>query len=206
MGRLQTNIIRKVDNRMGFSIIVAHDEALGIGKNNKIPWYIKEDLQHFKELTIHGVVIMGRKTWESLPKAVRPLPLRENVIISKTLYEQLDTEPHSNQKLTQIASNSESNTENPFKCFDLSQECIHIEPSFESAIQKWAEQNSKRVFVIGGSSIYKQAIQSELCESLIITKVKGIYDCDTFFPDYSNWKLKRMVKTGDNYTINEFQR
>lgn len=191
---------------MGFSIIVAHDERLGIGKNNKIPWYIKEDLQHFKEITLHGVVIMGRKTWESLPKAVRPLPLRENVIISKSLFEKLGEKNNAVQNLIQIPSNNESDTENPFKCIDLSQECIHLEPSLDSAIKKWTAQNSKRVFVIGGSSIYQQAIQSELCESLIVTKVKGIYDCDTFFPDYSNWKLKRIVKTGENYSINEFQR
>ncbi len=191
---------------MGFSIIVAHDEALGIGKNNKIPWHIKEDLQHFKELTLHGVVIMGRKTWESLPKSVRPLPFRENVIVSKSLFEGNSSAPNSAHISTPNYANHETNEDHPFKCMDLSQECIHIEPSLDSSIRKWTGQTDKRVFVIGGSSIYKQAIQSELCESLIVTKVKGVYDCDAFFPDYREWKMKRTIKTGENYSICEFQR
>lgn len=66
-----------------FTILVAHDLARGIGKNNTIPWYLSADLKAFKKITTNGVVIMGRKTWESLPK--RPLPNRDNVIITRTL-------------------------------------------------------------------------------------------------------------------------
>jgi dihydrofolate reductase len=54
-----------------------------IGKDNTIPWYIKEDFQLFKEKTLEHVIIMGRKTWDSLPK--KPLPNRVNIIISKKL-------------------------------------------------------------------------------------------------------------------------
>ncbi|MBU0757957.1 MAG: dihydrofolate reductase [Nanoarchaeota archaeon] len=51
-----------------------------IGKDNKIPWYIKEDFTHFKTLTLHHACIMGDRTYESLPK--RPLPERENIILT----------------------------------------------------------------------------------------------------------------------------
>ncbi|MFO7864206.1 MAG: dihydrofolate reductase [Salinivirgaceae bacterium] len=64
-----------------YAIIVATDLANGIGKNNSMPWHISEDLKRFKELTTGHAVIMGRKTWESLPK--KPLPNRTNIVITR---------------------------------------------------------------------------------------------------------------------------
>jgi dihydrofolate reductase len=61
-------------------IIVAVADNNVIGKGGKIPWYIKEDFQHFKDLTIGNVCLMGDRTYDSLP--IRPLPGRENVIIT----------------------------------------------------------------------------------------------------------------------------
>jgi dihydrofolate reductase/thymidylate synthase len=70
-----------------FSIIAAHDETYGIGKDNALPWNVPEDLAMFKKLTLNSTVIMGRKTFDSIG---RPLPSRENIIItSSTEYEQL---------------------------------------------------------------------------------------------------------------------
>ncbi len=54
-----------------------------IGKDNKLLWNIPEDLAHFKALTSGHTVIMGRKTWESLPPRFRPLPGRHNIVISR---------------------------------------------------------------------------------------------------------------------------
>ena len=56
-----------------------------IGKDNKLPWDIPEDLERFRAFTKGQVVIMGRKTWESLPEERRPLPNRINIMISSTL-------------------------------------------------------------------------------------------------------------------------
>jgi len=50
------------------SIIVAVSEDLGIGKDNELLWHISEDLKRFKSLTTGNAVIMGKKTWESLPR------------------------------------------------------------------------------------------------------------------------------------------
>ena len=66
--------------------IVAVDSNLGIGKDNKIPWKNKEDMNLFKTLTIGKTVVMGRNTWDSLPDRFRPLPNRFNVILSKTYH------------------------------------------------------------------------------------------------------------------------
>ncbi|MFH0753065.1 MAG: dihydrofolate reductase [Candidatus Omnitrophota bacterium] len=72
----------------GFSIIVAFDEERGIGKGGILPWHLPADLAHFKKITTvsrgvgRNVVIMGRKTWESIPDRFRPLPGRLNVVIT----------------------------------------------------------------------------------------------------------------------------
>jgi dihydrofolate reductase len=68
---------------MEIIIIVAMAENRVIGKNNTLPWSLKADMAHFKELTTGWPCVMGRKTWESLPK--RPLPGRANIVISRTL-------------------------------------------------------------------------------------------------------------------------
>lgn len=61
--------------------IVAHDEKLGIGKDGAIPWYEPEDLRRFASLTKGHSVLMGRKTWDSLPR--KPLPSRTNIVCSR---------------------------------------------------------------------------------------------------------------------------
>lgn len=65
------------------TLIVAKSENNIIGDKGRIPWYIPKDLKRFKELTTNNVVIMGRKTFESLPEEYRPLPNRINIILSK---------------------------------------------------------------------------------------------------------------------------
>ena len=67
------------------NLIVAVDENYGIGKTNSIPWDLPGDLKYFKEITTSkpgNVVIMGRKTWESIPDKFRPLRDRVNIIIT----------------------------------------------------------------------------------------------------------------------------
>lgn len=60
-------------------------EARGgvIGAEGGMPWHVPEDLAHFKEVTLGAPVIMGRKTWDSLPERFRPLSGRENVVITR---------------------------------------------------------------------------------------------------------------------------
>ena len=70
---------------MKLTIIVAVSENNVIGIDGKVPWGIKEDMQRFRELTLGHPVIMGRNTYESLPDKFKPLPERDNIIISRTL-------------------------------------------------------------------------------------------------------------------------
>ena len=68
---------------MELIIIAAMSENRAIGRNNALPWSLKADMEHFKKLTLGWPCVMGRKTWESLPK--RPLPGRPNIVISRSL-------------------------------------------------------------------------------------------------------------------------
>jgi dihydrofolate reductase len=74
---------------MTFNIIVAYDQKRGIGKDNQLAWHLPEDLKYFSNMTKgqqtdkQNVVIMGRKTWESIPEKHRPLSGRINVVLTR---------------------------------------------------------------------------------------------------------------------------
>ncbi len=69
-----------------------------IGLNGGIPWHYSADLRRFKRLTVNSTVIMGRRTWESLP--VRPLPKRQNIVVTRTSQPQTEYYPTLEQALT----------------------------------------------------------------------------------------------------------
>jgi dihydrofolate reductase len=64
------------------SIVVAHSANRVIGRAGALPWRLPTDMRHFRELTTGATVLMGRRTFESLPDAVRPLPQRRNLVLS----------------------------------------------------------------------------------------------------------------------------
>lgn len=70
------------------SIIVAVSDDWGIGRDNDLLWHIPEDLKRFKRLTMGKCIIMGKKTWESLPR--KPLPGRKNIVITDIPSECID--------------------------------------------------------------------------------------------------------------------
>ena len=74
---------------MEIHLIWAQDSNGGIGKNGKLPWHISEDLKNFKKLTINSTIIMGRKTWDSLP--IKPLPQRRNIVLSHSNQTNVET-------------------------------------------------------------------------------------------------------------------
>ena len=66
---------------MNIELIWAQDKDGGIGKDGKLPWHISEDLKNFKKITLDSAIIMGRRTWDSLP--FKPLLQRRNIVLSK---------------------------------------------------------------------------------------------------------------------------
>ncbi len=129
-------------------IIVAMDDQYGIGIQNKLPWMIKEDLKEFKRITLGHSVFMGRKTLDSIGKA---LSGRINYVLT-------------------------SQTELPYDAIIL------IHDPFEFLKSK--QYSEDLVFVIGGASLYQLAL--DYVDELIISKVKGSYHCDAFFPSFEH--------------------
>ncbi len=153
-----------------FSIIVAFDSQYGIGKKGRLPWHLALDLKHFKEITTavtdpakKNAVIMGRKTWESLPQKFRPLPGRVNMILSKEGKFELDSRFRGNDKKGDVLCSQ----------------------SLDNALSQLSSPNIENVFVIGGAQIYAHAIAHPLCQKLYVTHVQGEYGCDAFFPPIS---------------------
>ena len=143
---------------MKINVIVAVDDKLGIGKNNKLPWDIPEDLAHFKNITtkfetLENVVLMGRNTWESIPNKFRPLKDRINIILST---QDLDL----------------SNYKNTY-CFKSLVEAI-----------EWSKlRKTEKLFIIGGAQLYKEAINFCKIDTIYLTRVYGNFECDRFFMD-----------------------
>lgn len=133
-------------------LILAADLDNGIGKDGDIPWYFPEDLQHFKKLTENGIVLMGRKTWESLPEKYRPLPNRTNVVVGG-----VETQHGSHFA---------------FPGYDLEEAiafCQYIE-HFQGG----------PMFCIGGAKLANELLENGWVNELYLTRVKARYDCDTF--------------------------
>ena len=154
--------------RQEIILIAAVAENGVIGKDNKMPWTIKGNLAHFKEMTMGYPCIMGRKTWDSLPK--KPLPGRLNVIISKTM--RADIELHDAKE-------------------------IMIFQSLSSAVEYCS--NYEKIFIIGGESVYKQAMP--IAAKIDLTLIPGNYDGDTFFPEIDDSWKKTNTDEYDNFSI-----
>lgn len=91
------------------SIIVAIADNFAIGKDNNLLWHIPEDLKRFKMLTLGHKIIMGKRTWDSLP--VRPLPGRESIVLTDLAGEKLEgaTMAYSIAEVLQLCDPSSEN-------------------------------------------------------------------------------------------------
>ncbi|KAK5648736.1 hypothetical protein RI129_003628 [Pyrocoelia pectoralis] len=152
-----------------FNLIAAASQNRGIGKNNTLPWKLKAEMNYFSKMTEttksnskKNVVIMGRRTWDSIPSKYQPLPNRINFILSKS---KLDLEQfHDVCGFTSWNDIYDKLNDNKFK------------------------EEYEQIWIIGGSSIYKHALESKYFYRLYLTEIKKEFDCDTFFPTFSNVK------------------
>ena len=93
---------------MKVGLIWAQARGGVIGKDGVMPWHLPEDLAHFKRVTLNHPVIMGRKTWDSIPPRFRPLPGRTNIVVTRqTNLNQTGLEPAPNlREALQFCENS----------------------------------------------------------------------------------------------------
>ncbi|XP_020088159.1 putative bifunctional dihydrofolate reductase-thymidylate synthase [Ananas comosus] len=147
-----------------YQVVVAATQKLGIGKDGELPWKLPSDLKFFKEVTTttsdpvkKNAVIMGRKTWESIPLKEKPLRNRFNIVLTRSGRFDIATE------------------ENVVTC-----------ASMTSALRMMASApfclTIEKVFVIGGGEVLRDALNAPGCEAIHLTNIETNIECDTFIP------------------------
>lgn len=153
---------------MNVIIIVSVDNNWGIGNKGNLLYRLHEDMINFRNETLGNIVIMGRKTYESIGK---PLKNRINIVISR------------NQSL-------KSNNENLIYVYDLN-DALQISEKIAK------DRGIEKIFIIGGESIYSQALSKGIVDKIYLTRVKKeTNNVDTFFPKldyYNEWEIYDIV-------------
>jgi len=140
------------------ALIVAVAENGVIGNNNSLPWYLPADLHHFKQTTLNKPIIMGRKTWQSLGKA---LPNRLNIILSCNKIDNTDV----------------TTCINLIDAFEVADNWLKQ--------QKLINSNQEdEIMIIGGANVYAQALP--YIHKIYLTRVLVNPAGDTFFPYFDN--------------------
>ena len=153
----------------GFSLIVATDDQLGIGKDGNIPWRLPSDMAFFKATTLgdgsdSNAVIMGRVTWESIPAKFRPLPGRRNIVLSRSL-----------------------------STFDGAERAASLGEALD------ATESAAARFVIGGQRVYEEALAHPDCQEVFLTRVGATFECDRFFPELpAAFELSEVLRSGSD--------
>ncbi len=124
-----------------------------IGRDGGLPWHLPEDLRHFRALTLGKPVVMGRKTCESIG---RPLPGRRNIVVTRSAGYQAPG-------------------------FTV---CPSLEAAYAACgdADETADETAGEIMVIGGASIYEQALAD--ADRIHLTLIDRDFDGDTFFPAY----------------------
>lgn len=173
---------------MQFDFIAAVDSKWGLAKNGNLPWKGtpagREDMGWFKQMTIlpGTALIMGRKTWESIPAKFRPLPGRTNIVVS--------TEHKDGVTITGAL------TDTPV---------VNI-GSFDAAL-KWCAEAVKmkkgisKCMVIGGKTLYEQSMRSPFLRYGYVTKIPSDFGCDLTLNALDNYPFEDV--SGDN-SINQY--
>ena len=159
--------------------IVACDLNHGIGINGKLPWEgkLKSEMHHFARNTRNvpgnvatkkgqNAVVMGRKTWESIPEKFRPLRGRFNVVLSRSMKK----------------SEGDKFVVKSGLC-----EALDFLDNREDIYKIW---------IIGGNSLYEEAIRNKLCSSILLTRVfEKFEEVDTFIPNPGEFGYKKLDKS-----------
>ena len=141
-----------------FSLIVAVGKNNEIGKENKLLWHVPEDLKNFKKITSGKKIVMGRKTFESIG---RPLPNRENIVLSKTM----------------------KNDDNSVLIFDDFSKLIEKFKDLKDL--------DEEIIIIGGEKVYKKSLELGIVDKMYISYIDFEDEkADAYFPkiDFKNWK------------------
>jgi dihydrofolate reductase len=171
-----------------FDIVVAADEAGGIGKASELPWRLPGDTKFLKRITtetnapnLRNAVVMGRKTFETIPPRFRPLKKRLNVVVTRN------------------------------DAYEVPDGAIRAGSIAEAVDHAARDASVERIFLLGGGEIYKQAVAMRECRRIYLTRVEGTFDCDAFFPEVpSDFQLieksERHEDNGIGYRFLTYER
>ena len=150
------------------SLIAGVGKNLELGKDGKLLWHLPEDLKYFKEVTTGHPILMGHKTFNSLPSL---LPGRRHIILTRHL-----------EELKKEIENKRYTGERPE---------VEITTELFSIIDKY-KASVGELFVIGGGNIFKQTI--EYADKLYLTEISAECDAaDVYFPEFQRDKFSRKV-------------
>jgi dihydrofolate reductase len=133
-----------------------------IGRDGALPWHLAADMQHFRELTRDCPVVMGRRTWDSLSPRYKPLPGRSNIVVSRR----------------------------PGWTADGAQAAPSLPAALRLAQLRLGA--SKRVFVIGGAQLYREALPQ--ADALELTEVQADVAGDTQFPFWDRGRFDEVSR------------
>lgn len=172
-----------------------------IGQGNKIPWYLPEDFKWFKKMTSGKIVVMGRKTFESLKG---PLPNRRNLILTRHPKQLINRHPDIfGEYKVWIGGQHLKHAYEPYlpKLGGKIADDIFI---FNSLSRLDPAGFANEIFICGGAQIYQQALP--LCSDLYLTLVKQTYEGDAFFPEFENWfKRIDLITDGPDFSITHYR-
>ncbi|KAG8856334.1 dihydrofolate reductase [Tulasnella sp. 330] len=154
---------------MSVTLIVAATLANGIGHSGALPWRLSAEMAYFAKVTSTApngainAVIMGRKTWESIPRKFRPLKNRVNIIVSRQAEYDLGTSSPTDLTYTQTSLGTALD-------------------SLKSQLP--ADTQLHRTFIIGGASLYGESLKSSATDRVLLTRIlsPAYEECDVFFP------------------------
>jgi len=168
-------MVMDLTKKISCKLIVAACEGNGIGKSGNLPWRLKSEMAYFAKMTKttedstkKNAVIMGRKTWQSIPEKFRPLKERLNVVLS------------TQSKQDVVGGDSPDVVV-----------CNSLEEALSSVEAAALDNKIESCWIIGGSSVYEEALKHPKLDKVYLTKILQEFDCDTFFPslDEKQWKI-----------------
>jgi dihydrofolate reductase len=180
-----------------FKAIAAMSLNRVIGAGNKIPWRLPEDFQWFKKMTMGNIVVMGRRTFESLG---RPLPNRKNMILTRHPQRLIKNMPGIFGQYHEWRSGKYLKRAYQFHFSKLG-ELRETEMLIFNSLDKLdPAEFPNDIFICGGAEIYEQALPR--CSDLYLTLVNREVEGDAFFPPFEDkFELAEEIRDGPEFKI-----
>lgn len=179
-----------------FPVRLIWGEAFGLdgkpgamGVNGGMPWRLSPDLRHFKAMTIGCPVIMGRGTWDAMPPKFRPLPGRENIVVTHNP----DFVADGARSFTSIDAALDYARE-----WLENREVLESQESVSQDVSQDSPQDGPAIWVIGGAAILREMLANYHADAAYVTQIDAKVAADTFAPN-----IHALVDAGKWHVVRE---